>query len=349
VAAVLTTLAGAVVVAGCVSGGTPSGSVNDPSASSATSQASTAPPAPVWVPVGTLGKYGVASSSRLFTDTSRRRLGPRPLHTVIYRPVIPAVSGTLARDQFPLIVFAPGYLQCTSPYRVLLRQWASAGYVVAAVQFPRTNCHIAHPDEDDMVHQPGDLTYVIDQLLAMSRASHGLFSGLLNPREIAVAGHSDGGDTVAAMVANTCCIDHRVAAAVVLAGAKWPQMPGRYFVRPTPPMLFVQGNADTCNPPAASVQLYQADTTGRRYYLNLPGANHFTPYVGRGTPEPVVARVTTDFLDRYLVDRHGAGAAMRQDGNAAGVAELTSGSAPPPNAAGSAGLSGGCNGGPGTR
>lgn len=298
--------------------------------------------------MGTPGRYAVARDWLSFTDRSRGRLGPRRLPTVVYRPVIPAAaaaSGRLARGLFPLVVFAPGYLQCPSPYSHLLGQWASAGYVVAAVQFPRTNCHVAHPDEDDMVHQPGDLAYVIGRLLAMSGESHGTLSGLLNSREIAVAGHSDGGDTAAAMVANTCCLDHRVAAAVVLAGAEWPPMPGRYFARPTAPMLFVQGSADTCNPPEASEQLYQADTTGRRYYLDLLGANHFTPYVGGGSPEPVVARVTTDFLNRYLAGQHDATAAMRRDGHVAGIAELASGRASPPPG-GPASPAGGCGGGP---
>lgn len=327
-AAVLAALAGGALVAGCTSAGTPP----RPAATSTAPQASTSPPVPERLPVGTLRRYAVARDSLSFTDGSRRRLGPRTLPTVIYRPVIPAAaatSGRLARGLFPLVVFAPGYRQCDGPYGHLLHQWASAGYVTAAVEFPRTNCHVARPDEDDIVHQPGDVAYVIGRLLAMSGESHGPLSGLLNPRDIAVAGHSDGGDTVAALVANTCCLDHRVRAAVVLAGAEWPPMPGRYFARPAPPMLFVQGTGDTWNPPAASVRLYQADTTGPRYYLDLPGANHFRPYQGGNTPEPVVARVTTDFLDRYLAGWHGAGDAMRRDGNVAGVATLASGRAPP--------------------
>jgi hypothetical protein len=116
-----------------------------------------------------------------------------------------------------------------------------------------------------------------------------------------------------------------VAAAVVLAGAEWPPMPGRYFARAAPPMLFVQGTDDTWNPPEASRQLYRADTVGPRYYLDLFGADHFTPYEGSGAPEPIVARVTTDFLDRYLAGQHPAAAAMRQAGQVAGAAALATG------------------------
>jgi predicted dienelactone hydrolase len=295
--------------------------------------------------VGKLGRYTVSRDALSFTDRSRRRLGPRKLPTVVYRPVIPAAaSGRLARGLFPLVVFAPGYLQCGSRYRFLLRQWASAGYVVAAVQFPRTNCHAPAPDESDVVNQPGDMAYVIGRLLKLSGESQGSLSGLVNPEKVGVAGQSDGGDTVAALVANTCCRARRVAAAVVLAGAEWPAMPGRYFARATPPMLFVQGNEDTCNPPPASEQLYTGDTTGHRYYLNLLGANHLTPYEGRGPAEAVVARVSTDFLDRYLAGQHDATAAMRRDGDVAGTAGLASGGTLPPHPDESAGLPGGCGG-----
>ena len=36
-------------------------------------------------------------------------------------------------------MFAPGFMQCGSTYSDLLRDWASAGYVVAVVNFPRTD------------------------------------------------------------------------------------------------------------------------------------------------------------------------------------------------------------------
>jgi dienelactone hydrolase len=343
---VLAVLAGGVAVAGCAAGGGPGQAATGPAGTpQASASSSSSPPAAERLPVGTLGRYQVTADALSFTDRSRRRLGPRKLPTMVYRPVIPAAaaaSGRLARGLFPLVVFAPGYMQCGSDYRFLLRQWASAGYVIAAVEFPRTNCHVADPDESDMVNQPGDMAYVIRRLLAVSSESRGPLSGLLNPGQIGVAGQSDGGDTVAALAANTCCLDHRVSAAVVLAGAEWAAMPGRYFAKATPPMLFVQGNADTCNPPTASQQLYQDDRTGRRYYLNLLGANHLPPYEGRGPGERVVARVSTAFLDRYLAGQHDATAAMRRDGDVAGTTELASGGTLPPHAGGPAGLPDGC-------
>ena len=187
---------------------------------------------------------------------------------------------------FPLLLFAPGFLQCAGAYSHLLQAWASAGYVVAAVNFPRTNCHLgAEAYEADLVNQPQDMSYVLTRLLALSAQPGDSFSGLLDPHEAGAARQSDGGDTVAALAANTCCTDRRFKAVAVLSGAEWPPMPGRYFPGEAPPMLFTQGSADTINPPWASLQLYRADDDGARYYLDLFGASHLIPYQGTNPVE----------------------------------------------------------------
>lgn len=327
-------LAGAALLSGCGgSGGTASpGGAQSADPSPVTAHGTTPPttatpsrPAQRALPVGRLGDYRV----RRYALGVRYRLagqpGRRALRVFVSYPAVPPTARRAGRGLFPLIVFAPGYRQCAGSYRVLLREWASAGYVVAAMQFPRTNCHVVAPDEADLVHQPADMSRVIGLMLAAGRRPGGPLSGLVDGAKVAVAGHSDGGDTVAAMAGNTCCRDRRVSAAIVLAGAEWPPMPGRYFAGRAAPMLFVQGTADTWNPQSASLQLYQADTRGRRYYLALDGVGHFAPYEGGGPPEPLVARVTVDFLDHYLVGQPGALAAMRRAGRRAGPGRLVSG------------------------
>jgi hypothetical protein len=297
-----------------------------------TAPASTPGP-PERLPVGTLGGYRIAEHRVRFVDRSRPRLGPRALPTTVWYPVIPqaaAASGRLARGLFPLVVFGPGYAQCAAGYGPLERAWASAGYVVAGVDFPVTNCRAIGP-ESDMVNQPADMAYVIRRMLAVSARPRGFLSGLVDPARIAVAGQSDGGDTVAALVADTCCRDRAIRAAIVLAGAEYPPMGGSYFTEPAPPVLFVQGDADTINPAPLSITMYRSDTVGPRFYLDLLGAPHLPPYQGQGPSAPVVARVTVDFLDRYLTGSPGAGTAMRRDGRVPGVATLVSGGRLPPS------------------
>jgi predicted dienelactone hydrolase len=282
-----------------------------------------------------VGRYQVGEHRLTFTEPIRdgpagRRLGPRTLATTVRYPRIG--SGPAAGPR-PLLVFAPGFMQCSGPYSALLDAWASAGYVVAAVDFPRTSCHEgAAAYEPDLVNQPRDVTYAINRLLTLNARPHDLFSGLLDRREIGAVGQSDGGDTVAALAANGCCIDSRLAAVAVLSGAEWPPMPGRYFPRGrrTPPMLFVQGSSDMINPPWTSVQLYRTDRSRARYYLDLLGADHMSPYTGPNATERLVVRVTLAFFDRYLRGQAGALETMTRAGNVSGTAILVGGGQPPP-------------------
>jgi fermentation-respiration switch protein FrsA (DUF1100 family) len=289
------------------------------------------------VPVGAAGTYEVGGRQLTFVEPAHtgptgRSLGSRTLPAQIWYPRAQKSAGPRpARGPFPLIVFAPGFVQCVSTYAHLLKTWAGAGYVVAAVTFPRTNCGLgAAAYEPDLVNQPRDVAYVLTRVLALSARPGNPLSGLLSPREVAVAGQSDGGDTVAALAANTCCADHRPKAVAVLSGAEWPPMPGRYFPGGEPPMLFVQGSADTINPPWTSMQLYTADKARARYYLDLFGATHMEPYAGTNPVERLVSRVTLAFFDRYVLGQAGAAAKMTRYGNVSGFAALVSGGQPPP-------------------
>jgi len=283
--------------------------------------------------LGTAGTYQVSEQRLTFVEAAHtgpagQYLARRALVTDIRFPRVPRP----ARGPFPLILFAPGFMQCDSPYADLLDAWASAGYVVAAVNFPRTDCRVgAAAYEPDLVNQPGDMSYALTRLLALSSQPGDVLSGMLSGHRIAAAGQSDGGDTVAALAASTCCTDHRLAAAAVLSGAEWPPMPGRYFPGGAPPMLFVQGSADTVNPPWTSLQLYSADRARARYYLDLFGATHTVPYWGTNRVERVVARVTLAFFDRYVLGDAGALATMTRDGNIPGAAALVSGGRLPPS------------------
>ena len=304
---------------------------------SASVSASAAPARPV-AALGVAGRYGVGERRMTFTEPAHvgvtgQHLSVRSVLTLIRYPVRRGSSTSWAAGgPFPLVMFAPGFMQCSDTYERLLQSWTSAGYVVASVDFPRTDCLVGSAAyEPDLVNQPGDVSYVLSQLLALNTQAHGFFSGRLDPHEVAAAGQSDGGDTVAALGGNTCCQDHRLKAVAVLSGAEWPPMPGPYFAGQAPPMLFVQGNADTINPPWTSVQLYRADRA-TRYYLDLYGADHMVPYTGDNPVERLVARITLAFFDRYVLGQAGALTLMTQaaDGSG-GRAALGSGGELPPD------------------
>ena len=301
------------------------------------SPSGTGVPASAAAAVGTAGAYQVGQQQLTFAEPAHtgpagQYLTRRTLLVNIRYPRAQGSSGGRpARGPFPLIMFAPGFMQCDGPYSDLLDAWASAGYVVAAVNFPRTDCRVgAEAYEPDLVNQPWDMSYALSRLLELSAQPGGALSGLLNSRQIAAAGQSDGGDTVAALAANTCCTDHRLAAVAVLSGQEWPPTPGRYFPGGAPPMLFVQGSADTINLPWTSVQMYTADQAAARYYLDLFGATHTVPYWGTNPVEQIVAGVTLAFFNRYVLGETGALGTMTRDGDVGGAAALVSGGQPPP-------------------
>ncbi len=128
-----------------------------------------------------------------------------------------------------------------------------------------------------------------------------MFAGLLDSHEIALAGQSDGGVTVAAIAANSCCTDPRIAAVAVVSGSVWPPIAGRYFSH--------EDRADAVQPGQRrhdqSARLQCHHVPGRpgqaRYYLDLSGASHTEPYWGRNRFERIVARVTLAFFDRYVL------------------------------------------------
>jgi len=98
------------------------------------------------------------------TGPAGQHLGQRTLVTQIWYPRTRGPAGP-----FPLLLFAPGFLQCAGAYSDLLQAWASAGYVLAAVNFPHTNCHLGtEANEADLVNQPRDMSYVLTRLLALS-------------------------------------------------------------------------------------------------------------------------------------------------------------------------------------
>ena len=225
---------------------------------------------------------------------------------------------------YPLVVFSQGYDISPEAYADLLDAWSAAGYVVADPTYPLTSpSSPGGLDENDIVNHPADLRFVITSLLQDEATTGNPLSGLIDPSEVAVIGHSDGGDVALATASNSCCRDSRIKAVVILSGAELASFGGTYYATPPVPMLVVQGTEDDINPPSCSVQLYDSAPLPK-YYLSLAGQSHESPYLQVGQPLGTVEQVTIDFLDGYL--RHSTARldAMAADGLVPGLATLTS-------------------------
>lgn len=211
--------------------------------------------------------------------------------------------GNSPTGRFPLVVFSQGYDIAAEAYSALLTAWARAGYVVADPTYPLTDPSApSGVNEADILNHPADLRFVISSLLAAGRNPHSPLYGLLDPHEVGIIGHSDGGDVSLAVAANSCCRDPSIKAAVILSGAELSAFGGRYYASGSVPLLVVQGSADIVNIPGCSAQLYD-EAPAPKYYLDIPGAEHEPPYLDPAPARSGVARAVISFLDAYLKDQ----------------------------------------------
>jgi dienelactone hydrolase len=255
---------------------------------------------------------------------------PRTLYTEVRYPALGAPGGTDRLDApaaradgpFPLVVFGHGFAVTPALYAHLLQSWARAGYVVAAPVFPLENADApGGPDESDLINQPADMRFVISRMLAASRVGSEPLAGLIDPRQIAVAGQSDGGDTALAVAYDRYFRDPRVSAAVILSGAEIPGVGGFTFPPGSPPLLATQGTADTVNPPSATNVFFDA-AQRPKYLLNLIGAEHLPPYSDQQPQLAIVERVSIAFLDGYLEHRPGVLRRLVSLGSVPGTASM---------------------------
>jgi predicted dienelactone hydrolase len=279
--------------------------------------------------------YGVGQETLNLVDDSRRTpangtapaLPYRKLTTwVLYPSTVaptenpvanapPAIAG----KPFPLIVFAHGLDSEGFIYDPLLEQWVEQGYVVVAPTFPLSNIAATGGDTaKDLVNQPGDMSYVLTQVLTLSRESGNLLSGMIDPKRISGVGHSLGAMTVLAWAENTCCRDPRVDAAVIIDGTETNFGHGKFFKGRTTPILVLHGTADKTIPYSAGKKIYE-DANPPKFLVSLIGAPHVSfEQLGPSGQKPpkwenVDVHTVLDFLNGEL---NHSPAALRQLANA---------------------------------
>lgn len=329
----LTALLCALALAGCggaaAQTGPPGSGSSRPSATSVSSSSpatatSARRPTPAPPP---RAPFAVGERIVTFVDRSRQvripgaGLQPRTLVTLVRYPAqgpssrTDVIGAPPARSSgpFPLVIFGHGFAVTPTPYAPLLEAWARAGYVVAAPIFPLENANApGGPNENDLINQPRDMSFLITQMLTANRISRSFLDRLIDPRAIAVTGQSDGGETALAVAYDNQFIDRRVRAALILSGAKIPGVGGFNFPAPSPPLLATQGSADTVNPPSFTHSFYDG-APRPKFLLDLFGADHLGPYTGAQPYTGIVERVTIAFMDHYL--KHGPRGLQRMQAN----------------------------------
>jgi dienelactone hydrolase len=282
-------------------------------------------------------RIGVGTRTETFVDSTRPTpdIGgeAKPTRTLLTQIYYPASGPAAGRPQpnaaahktgapFPLIVFAHGS-GVGSPvrYELLYRAWV-AGYVVAAPSFPVSSTPVEGGGRD-VVNQPGDVSFVISELLRLRADPSSPYAGLVDPNRIAVGGHSLGAVTALATAYNRCCTDIRVKATMVFAGAVWDIFEGAWFDGARTPLLVVQGTDDRQIRLADAEQTFAAASPPKAM-VTVVGGDHGKPFAGgpaaetdrlTGIPNEdtrATLVATLRFLDRYLNGRSGALDEMRE-------------------------------------
>lgn len=190
------------------------------------------------------GPFAVDRSEEVWVDRSRPTAAngdyegakDRTFRVAIWSPVD-------ADGPHPLLVYSHGFMSNRHGGAYLAEHMASHGYVVVATDYPLTHYGApGGPNAEDVVHQPGDVSFLIDRTLALSRDERS-FRGGIDRRRIGVLGLSLGGLTTTLVAFHPEQADPRVRAAISIAGPGAMFGPD-YFDSTEVPFLMIAGTHD---------------------------------------------------------------------------------------------------------
>jgi len=264
---------------------------------------------------GEAGAPGYTTWEQTFVDPSRSTVHPsgvtepqRTLVTAIYRPT--------RKGRFPLIVFAHGLAGHARKFTKFFAAWAAAGYVVAAPTFPLTNDR-APMNVADLANQPGDVSFVMTQVLALAAERGSPLFRAIKTKRIGAAGLSLGGITTFNLVYGDCCRDARVTAAMVLNTVR----PG-VVVDGHVPLLIAHSDTDPLLPYASALQAF-ADAAPPVWLHTFYGASHASQWEDDVTPYDAVAeQVTLDFWNATLEKKRRARKRLSRDATIPGFSSI---------------------------
>lgn len=148
-----------------------------------------------------------------------------------------------AAGPHPLAVYSHGFVSTRRGGSYLAEHLASHGYVVLAADYPLTSIDApGSPNAADVAHQPADVSFLIDSVLALEGAERP-FEGEIDAERIGVFGLSLGGVTTTLVAFHPEWRDRRVAAAIAMAGVGDVFGP-RFFDHAEVPFLMISGTAD---------------------------------------------------------------------------------------------------------
>jgi len=211
-----------------------------------------------------------------------------------------------------VVIFAHGWNSNPTVYEPLLDAWAAAGYLVAAPVIPSSSDLLPGTPISDYWAQARDESFVLTRVLER-------FAGVVDPKRIAFAGHSDGGTDVALLALNPAFADHRARAYLSLSGEIPSDVAGPWTSTTPGALLVAVGTEDQYGLyPFATAEFNDARMT--KAMIVAEGGDHIGIYVG-ASPEAVALRAeTVRFLNTALgrapVTASAIGEALEPSGSA---------------------------------
>jgi dienelactone hydrolase len=269
---------------------------------------------------GQPGPYAVDRTSQSFARTLPNGQ-TRTIETQIWYPVAkdaPATPAQLAPrtatigGPFPLLVFSHGYQGSPQNYSLLFRHLVSHGFVVAAPDHRdcKSQCGAAEYAQEVAV-RPADVSMVLDGMLALDEGDDPLYRHLVDPKRVAVAGHSFGGWTTLVVLQQ----DPRFVAGLAMAPATW-NTPSPDAHQVSKPLLLMAGVVDSMVPYALTAHFFAdvpasapdhyllAVQSAGHQFFDRCGPNGVTTSCAASMPQPQLQalenRVGTAFLLKYV-------------------------------------------------
>lgn len=192
----------------------------------------------------------------------------RTLHGVIWFP-----KGQTSAH--PLIIYSHGFAGYHKESSHIAKYLASNGYVVAAVDFPLSykGSPADVPQLLDIVNQPGDVSAVIDHVLALNKDSDSVMHQRIDTDNIGAMGLSLGGLTTALVSFHPDLNDQRIKAAVMMAPPLEAFSQQFYATNPEVKSLLISGTLDRVVPePANASDVIDRNLAG--WFISMDKGTH---------------------------------------------------------------------------
>ncbi len=196
------------------------------------------------------GPHEVSYQSIRWADTSRSTAANREFKGVGVRELKGGIWFPADKQgaPFPLVVYSHGYMSQYKEGQYILQFLASHGYVAVSADFPLSNGSAPGGAViSDVVNQPGDISFLIDQMLARSQQADNPLHGSVDRDRIAVVGLSLGGLSTELAAFDAKRKDPRIRAAVSMAGPSQFFTP-EFFAGNGIPFMYIGGTADAIVP-----------------------------------------------------------------------------------------------------